>query len=40
MSEITGVYRNGVIVPDGPIDLPQGKRVRIVSDMDEVDEID
>jgi predicted DNA-binding antitoxin AbrB/MazE fold protein len=37
MSEITGVYRNGIIVPDGPVDLPQGKRVRIVDDLDEIE---
>lgn len=37
MIEVTGVYRDGVFVPDGPVDLPQGKRVRIVDDLDEID---
>ena len=35
MNQVSGIYRNGAVVLDEPVDWPEGMQVRIVREVEE-----
>jgi predicted DNA-binding antitoxin AbrB/MazE fold protein len=38
MNQVSGTYRNGAVVPDQPVDWPDGMHVKIVCESDALKE--